>query len=99
MSSETTTTLETTLRGREDVAEGTMAFHFAKPDGFEFRPGQAIELLLPDPGGAPQDIGHAISIVSAPHEDAITIATSSSIAMSVATHASIVMCERWLCAP
>ncbi len=75
MSTETATTLETTLRSSEGVAHGTTAFHFAKPAGFEFRPGQAIELLLPDPGGAPQDIGHAFSIVSAPHEEAITVAT------------------------
>ena len=75
MSTETATTLETTLRGHEEIAAGTMAFHFAKPAGFEFRAGQAVELLLPDPGGAPQDIGHAFSIVSAPHEDAITVAT------------------------
>ena len=75
MSTETTAAIATTLRRSEPVAEGTMAFHFAKPAGFEFRAGQAIELLLPDPGGAPQDIGHAFSIVSAPHEDEIVIAT------------------------
>lgn len=75
MTAEAATTLQTTLHGREEIAAGTMAFHFGKPAGFEFRAGQAIELLLADPGGAPQDVGHAFSIVSAPHEDELVIAT------------------------
>ena len=75
MSTQVATTLETTLRASETVADATRAFHFARPAGFDFRAGQAIELLLPDPGGAPQDLGHAFSIVSAPHEDRITVAT------------------------
>jgi ferredoxin-NADP reductase len=37
------------LSGREQVAEGTMAFHFDKPSGFEFRAGQAIDITLLDP--------------------------------------------------
>jgi hypothetical protein len=28
------------LGRREEVAEGTMAFHFEKPAGFDFKPGQ-----------------------------------------------------------
>lgn len=27
-----------------------MAFHFAKPAGFRFKPGQAIDVVLLDPG-------------------------------------------------
>jgi len=75
MSADTSIAVETTLLGRREIAAGTMEFRFAKPPGFAFRAGQAIELLLPDRGGGPQDIGHAFSIVSAPFEDGIAIAT------------------------
>lgn len=64
------------LQGREEVAERTMAFHFGKPEGFSFRPGQAIDLIL---RGAVQDAAepprHAFSIVSAPHENELVVAT------------------------
>ena len=66
----------TVLRGRESLAEGTMAFHFDKPAGFSFKPGQAIDLTLVNPTSA--DVAstrHTFSIVSAPSEDLITIAT------------------------
>ena len=75
MSAETITLLETTLRQRRDVAEGTSAFHFAKPEGFEFKAGQAMELLIPDPANPGKDFGHAFSIVAAPHEDELVFAT------------------------
>lgn len=39
------------LRAAEPIAEVTMAFHFDKPAGFAFRPGQAIELLVTEAGG------------------------------------------------
>jgi ferredoxin-NADP reductase len=63
-----------TLRSREDIAAGTVAFHFAKPVGFTFKAGQAVELLLPDPERG-KDMGHAFSLVSAPFEDELVIAT------------------------
>lgn len=34
---------------REEIAEGTMAFHFAKPSDFQFRAGQSIDLTLLNP--------------------------------------------------
>ena len=43
------------LQARQPVAEGTMAFHLEKPAGFEFRPGQALEVILP--GGAEGEEG------------------------------------------
>jgi ferredoxin-NADP reductase len=74
-----------TLLGREDLAEGTMAFHLSKPGGFAFAAGQAIDLILPNsvsshsPSDAAsanaQDVRHAFSIVSAPFEEQLTIAT------------------------
>jgi ferredoxin-NADP reductase len=73
--SETIVATGTRLLGREVVAEGTMAFHLEKPEGFGFKAGQAVELLLPDPSGSPRDVGHAFSIVTAPHEKDLVIAT------------------------
>jgi ferredoxin-NADP reductase len=40
-----------TLMRREEVAEGTMAFHFEKPSGFSFRAGQFADVTLTDPTG------------------------------------------------
>src|SRR3954467_10646391 len=61
------------LRATESLADGTQAFHFDKPEGFGFKPGQAVELLLPNVAGA--EAGHAFSLVNAPFEDVLTIAT------------------------
>lgn len=71
------TTYTARLEAREEIAEGTMAFHFEKPEGFEFKPGQAIDVVLPVQGLAPDDQGarHAFSIVSAPFQDELVIAT------------------------
>ena len=59
------------LLRRDDVALGTMAFHFTKPAGFAFRPGQAIEVLLP----VENDERRTFSLVSAPFEDELVVAT------------------------
>ena len=37
------------LKDRREVAEGTMAFFFDKPAGFEFAGGQSIDLTLLKP--------------------------------------------------
>ena len=37
------------LLRREEVAEGTMAFHFEKPSGFKFKAGQFADVTLIDP--------------------------------------------------
>ncbi|MBS1191710.1 MAG: oxidoreductase FAD/NAD(P)-binding domain protein [Rhodocyclaceae bacterium] len=67
---------ETRLEGREEVAEGTTAFHFGKPRDFSFKPGQAVDVVLPAAAGTdPQGIRHAFSLVSGPFEDHLTIAT------------------------
>lgn len=69
-------TYDVKLRGREEVAEGTMAFHFEKPPGFVFKPGQAIDVILLDPPGSDEASSrHAFSITSAPFESHLTIAT------------------------
>jgi len=63
-----------TLKGNRAVAEGTTAFRFSKPEGFEFRSGQFIELELSKltqngPGS------HSFSLVSAPFEAELVVAT------------------------
>jgi ferredoxin-NADP reductase len=37
------------LMRREEVAEDTLAFHFEKPSGFNFRAGQSADVTLTDP--------------------------------------------------
>ena len=67
---------ETTLKSNETVAEGTMAFHFAKPAGFAFKPGQAMNVsLIEPPETDAKGNARTFSIVSAPHEDELVIAT------------------------
>lgn len=63
---------EVRLEGREEIAAGTMAFHFAKPGDFNFIPGQAIDVTVTTPAGPAI---HAFSIVSAPFESRLSIAT------------------------
>ena len=64
------------LTKREEIAEGTMAFHFAKPADFQFRPGQSIDMTLLDP---PETDGEGnirtFSLVGAPFEGDLMIAT------------------------
>lgn len=69
-------TYETRLEKHEEIAKGTMAFHFEKPEDFHFKAGQAIELVLPDlSGNDAQSDRHVFSIVSAPFENRLAIAT------------------------
>ncbi len=64
------------LQRREELAHGTMAFHFDRPAGFSFKPGQAIDLILSDPAvSGTESARHAFSIVSAPHEGELVVAT------------------------
>jgi ferredoxin-NADP reductase len=65
------------LTARNQIAEGTMAFHLEKPAGFEFRPGQAIDIVLTGKMAPPnaQDCRHTFSIVSAPFQDELVFAT------------------------
>ena len=69
-------TYEVRLAGREEIAAGSMAFHFEKPAGFSFKPGQAIDLIHVNPPSAEAASGrHAFSLVSAPFQSTLTIAT------------------------
>lgn len=67
----------TRLSASSLLATGTRAFVLEKPEGFDFSPGQAVDLLLADAseGEALQDVRHAFSLVSAPHESHVVLAT------------------------
>jgi ferredoxin-NADP reductase len=67
--------VETRLLGSEAIADRTRAFHFARPAGFTFKPGQAIDILLDGAAGATEATRHTFSIASASFEDRLTIAT------------------------
>lgn len=64
------------LLSKELVAEGTMAFHFKKPADFEFRAGQYGEFTLLDPPETDEEGNSRIfSLVQAPHEGELVLAT------------------------
>jgi len=66
----------TKLLSRGSVAEGTMAFHFAKPPGFSFKAGQAADLTLLNPPETDSEGNiRTFSIASPPFEDQLTFAT------------------------
>ena len=43
------TTYQSRFNGRDEVAEGTMAFHLEKPAGFQFKAGQYVDMSLINP--------------------------------------------------
>lgn len=64
------------LKSKQVVAEGTTAFYFSRPEGFIFKPGQAVDLILPDPEDPGAEGGrHAFSLVGAPFQDDLCITT------------------------
>lgn len=63
------------LKARREVADRTMAFHFEKPTGFTFKPGQAVDITLPDTGAGGDALLHTFSLVSAPFQDDLVVAT------------------------
>src|SRR5437879_5944796 len=66
----------TKLLRRSSVAEGTMAFHFAKPSEFSFKAGQAADLtLLKPPETDSEGNIRTFSIASPPFEEQLTFAT------------------------
>ncbi len=71
------TLFATQLNGSETLVEGTLAFHLERPQGFDYQPGQSVDLLLAETteGQAWEDVGHTFSLVSAPHEPGLTLAT------------------------
>ena len=63
------------LAWRERLSEGTLAFRFERPAGFTFRAGQAVVVELLDPPAGEGQKRRTFSLVSAPYERTLTIAT------------------------
>ncbi|GAB4270245.1 MAG: hypothetical protein Kow0092_24550 [Deferrisomatales bacterium] len=67
------------LLRREEVAEGILAVHLARPEGFRFRPGQWCFLNLPDRGLRDErGLRRHLSIASAPADEELLFATKRS---------------------
>lgn len=68
--------LKIKLKSREEIAAGTMAFHFEKPHGFAFIAGQAGDFTLPNPlENDAEGNKRSFSLASSPYEDDLYIAT------------------------
>src|SRR5690349_11890074 len=65
-----------TLLGRTEVAEDTMAFRFEKPRSFLLKAGQYIDLtpLGSEPGGS-NGLTHTFSIASLPSAEELVVTT------------------------
>lgn len=65
------------LRRRTEIAHQTLAFHFQKPEGFSFRPGQFVDVNVEadDTGNLPRTQLHSLTIASAPCQDELIVAT------------------------
>lgn len=60
----------------KEIANGTNIFHLSKPEGFEYEPGQTIDLTLIDPKEMDAEGPvRTFSLVSAPHEPELMFAT------------------------
>ena len=67
---------KTVLRGKEEIADGTMAFHFEKPEGFNFKAGQFGDFTLINPGETDAEGNiRGFSLASAPYEADLMFAT------------------------
>ena len=67
---------QSTLLGRTEVAEDTMAFRFDKPRSLLFKAGQYIDLTLlgSEPGGS-NGLTHTFSIASSPWAEELVVTT------------------------
>jgi ferredoxin-NADP reductase len=64
------------LMNRVEVAQDTIAFHFEKPMGFDFKPGQSVDLTLMNPPETDSEGDtRTFSIASAPFENQLVFAT------------------------
>src|ERR1700736_4684032 len=69
-------TYQSTLLGRTEVAEGTMAFQFERPKDFVFKAGQYIDLtLLGSHAGSSNGLTHTFSIASSPFDEELLVTT------------------------
>src|SRR6202171_1859915 len=64
------------LLGRVEVAEGTIAFHFEKPSGFNFKAGQSADVTLTNPPETDAEGNtRSFSIASPPFESDLVFTT------------------------
>jgi ferredoxin-NADP reductase len=64
------------LMRREEVAEGTMAFHFEKPSGFNYKAGQSADVTLANPPETDAEGNtRTFSIASSPFENELVFTT------------------------
>jgi ferredoxin-NADP reductase len=64
------------LKGKLEVAEGTMAFYFEKPEGLTFKAGQHMDIKLIDPPETDEKgTARHFTIVSSPNEPDLVITT------------------------
>lgn len=64
------------LKSKQEIADGTMAFHFEKPDGFAFKAGQFADCTLINPAETDAEGNtRAFSFANAPYENDLILAT------------------------
>lgn len=64
------------LKHKQEIADGTMAFYFEKPEGFSYKAGQFGSFTLIDPAETDAEGNRrAFSFASAPFEDDLIVAT------------------------
>lgn len=64
------------LKGRQEIASGTMAFHFEKPEGFAYKAGQFGDFTLANPPETDAEGNtRGFSLASAPYEGDLMVAT------------------------
>ena len=62
------------LAGRQEIAEGTMAFRFERPSGWTFEAGQAIDITLLAPSETDAEGNtRTFTIASAPYEKTLMV--------------------------
>lgn len=68
--------MTTVLLEKKPIAEGTMMFTFRRPEGFSYVAGQHVDLTLVNPPETDAEGNtRAFSLVTAPHENDLAIAT------------------------
>ncbi len=64
------------LKSKQEIAAGTMAFYFEKPEGFAYKAGQFADCTLINPAETDTEGNmRAFSLASAPYEDFLMFAT------------------------
>jgi ferredoxin-NADP reductase len=72
----TSMAFKTRLKEKVQLAEGTMGFYFAKPEGFQFKAGQYVDVTLIDPAETDAEGNiRSLSIASAPEDERLLVAT------------------------